>query len=125
MFSAGYGPGGRLRMSDDHAAFRARLHEEARSLTDTAARSASERAPVQLDQQSVGRLSRMDALQVQAMAKAEQVRRDTRLQRVKAALTRLDDGDYGDCLRCGEGIDNKRLDADPAATLCIACARGD
>ena len=112
-------------MSDDHAAFRARLHEEARSLTDTAARSASERAPVQLDQQSVGRLSRMDALQVQAMAKAEQVRRDTRLQRVKAALTRLDDGDYGDCLRCGEVIDNKRLDADPAATLCIACARGD
>jgi DnaK suppressor protein len=58
-------------------------------------------------------------------SKAEQVRRDARLQRVKAALTRLDDGNYGDCLRCGEGIDNKRLDADPAATLCIACARGD
>lgn len=112
-------------MEDDTAVFSARLHAEARVLAATAARSASARAPVQLDQQSVGRLSRMDALQVQAMAKAEQVRRDTRLQRVKAALTRLDDGDYGDCLRCGEGIDDKRLDADPAATLCIACARGD
>ncbi len=112
-------------MEDDTAVFRARLLAEARVLAATAARSASARAPVQLDQQSVGRLSRMDALQVQAMAKAEQVRRDARLQRVKAALTRLDDGNYGDCLRCGEGIDNKRLDADPAATLCIACARGD
>lgn len=80
---------------------------------------------MQLDQQSVGRLSRMDALQVQAMAKAEQVRRDTRLQRVNAALKRLDDDIFGECVRCGEIIDDKRLDADPAATLCIACARGD
>jgi len=112
-------------MEDNTAAFRARLHEEARVLAATAARSASERAPVQLDQQSVGRLSRMDALQVQAMAKAEQVRRDTRLQRVDAALKRLDDGIFGECVRCGEIIDDKRLDADPAATLCIACARGD
>ena len=111
-------------MADDTAAFRARLHEEARGLAATAARSASERAPVQLDQQSVGRLSRMDALQVQAMAKAEQVRRDTRLRQVNAALKRLDDGAFGDCLKCGEIIENKRLHADPAATLCIVCARG-
>lgn len=111
-------------MGDDTAAFRARLHEEARALAATAARTAAERVPVQLDQQSVGRLSRMDALQVQAMAMAEQVRRDTRLRQVNAALKRLDDGMFGDCVRCGEIIEDKRLDADPAATLCIVCARG-
>ncbi len=111
-------------MEPDIAAFRARLHAEADALTETAARSLSERAPVQLDQQSVGRLSRMDALQVQAMAVAEQDRRDVRLQRVRAALARIEDGTFGDCLTCDEPIEAKRLSADPTVPNCIGCARG-
>lgn len=111
-------------MSLDIEACRTRLHQEARDLEDAGARSADERASVQLDQQSVGRLSRMDALQVQAMAKAEQARRERRLQQVRAALARIDDDTYGDCLRCGEPVEDRRLDADPAATLCIGCVRG-
>ncbi len=86
-------------------------------------RSAESREPVTLDQQSVGRLSRMDAMQGQAMAKAAEQRRATEMARIDAALKRIDDGSYGECLRCGEEIDPKRLDLDPAATLCIDCAR--
>ncbi len=111
-------------MSPDIEACRTRLHQEAHDLEEAGARSADERAPVQLDQQSVGRLSRMDAMQVQAMAKAEQARRERRLHQVRAALARIDDGSFGDCLRCGEPIEDRRLAADPAATLCIGCARG-
>lgn len=111
-------------MSSAIDAFRDRLHQEARELIDMGERSAGERAPVQLDQQSVGRLSRMDAIQVQAMAKAEQARREKRLLGVRAALKRIDNGSFGDCLRCEEPIEDKRLAADPATTLCIACARG-
>ena len=110
-------------MSLDLDSFRARLRAEESDLVNAGERSAGERAPVQLDQQSVGRLSRMDAMQVQAMAKAEQARRDRRLQQVRAALKRIDDDSYGDCLRCGEPVEDKRLAADPAATLCISCAQ--
>ena len=100
-----------------------RLREEERELRDASDRSAAERTPVQLDQQSVGRLSRMDALQVQAMAKAEQERRRTRLRRVEMALERIELGDFGYCTQCEEDIEAKRLDADPTVPLCIKCAQ--
>ncbi|WP_137702020.1 TraR/DksA family transcriptional regulator [Marimonas lutisalis] len=79
---------------------------------------------VQLDQQSVGRLSRMDALQNQAMAKATQARRDAEARRLTAALARMDEGEYGYCEDCGEEIARGRLELDPAATRCISCATG-
>ena len=79
--------------------------------------------PVALDQQSVGRLSRMDSLQVQAMDKAQETARQKKLLRIKAALTRLDNGDYGHCVTCDEAISQKRLDLDPSVPLCISCAK--
>jgi DnaK suppressor protein len=78
--------------------------------------------PVELDQTRVGRLSRMDALQNQAMARETERRRQQELLRIDAALQRLSDGSYGECLACGEPIARKRLDLDPSATLCIDCA---
>ena len=81
------------------------------------------RAAVELDQTRVGRLSRMDALQVQAMAQEQQRRRLTEIQRIYAALKRIADGEYGWCLKCGEAISAKRLEADYATPLCVDCAR--
>ncbi len=77
-----------------------------------------------LDQSAVGRLSRMDALQAQAMAKATSTRRAQRRRRIAAALSRMDDGDFGYCTDCGEDIAPARLDLDPTVPSCIACARG-
>ena len=81
-------------------------------------------AIVTLDQQSVGRLSRMDALQGQAMAKATAARRQGRVQQTQNALQRLDEGEYGYCTDCGEDIAPARLKLDPAVSLCISCASG-
>jgi RNA polymerase-binding transcription factor len=78
--------------------------------------------PVALDQQSVGRLSRMDSLQVQAMAQADDVRRVQELRKVEAALARLAANEYGDCVRCGDEIAPARLDKDPATPFCVNCA---
>jgi len=78
--------------------------------------------PVELDQTRVGRLSRMDALQTQAMAKETERRRQQELIRIDTALSRLDDGTYGDCVNCDEPIAEKRLAFDPSALLCIDCA---
>ncbi len=77
---------------------------------------------VKLDQSSVGRLSRMDAMQAQAMSQETNRRRELELQRITAALQRLAAGDYGDCLSCGEPIARGRLEIEPTATQCIACA---
>jgi len=77
---------------------------------------------VELDQSSVGRLSRMDALQGQAMSQERARRRQIELQKIAAALRRIEAGDYGFCVRCGEDIADKRLELDPAAPLCIDCA---
>lgn len=79
-------------------------------------------AVVQLDQTKVGRLSRMDALQAQAMARASGQRRAALLREIGAALRRIDDGCYGECERCETAIDPRRLEADPTARLCIDCA---
>ena len=42
---------------------------------------------------------------------------------VKRALARIEDGTYGECVRCGEEIAPARLEARPEAALCIDCAR--
>lgn len=81
------------------------------------------RAAVELDQSRVGRLSRMDALQGQAMNKAIAERRRNRLARIEAALARLDDGEFGFCLKCGDEITEKRLWLDPAVAVCINCSK--
>lgn len=78
--------------------------------------------PVELDQQSVGRLSRMDALQMQSMAQATKQRREEELQRIDAALKRIEADEYGECLRCGEEIAPQRLELDPSIALCVNCA---
>lgn len=79
---------------------------------------------VTLDQQSVGRLSRMDALQSQAMAKGLQARRDAERVGLRAALDRLDEDEFGFCEDCGEDIAAKRLELNPTVTRCISCASG-
>jgi RNA polymerase-binding protein DksA len=41
---------------------------------------------------------------------------------VKRALTRIENGTYGECVRCGTEIAPKRLQARPEAALCFECA---
>ncbi|MBB5520022.1 TraR/DksA family transcriptional regulator [Amphiplicatus metriothermophilus] len=85
--------------------------------------AADSRKAVELDQQSIGRLSRQDALQQQAMAKAQDARRAHEIRRIDAALKRLAENDYGWCVECGAAVAPRRLEIDPCAELCVACAR--
>jgi len=101
---------------------RKRLEERKADLLSLSDISSDSRDTVALDQQSVGRLSRMDAMQQQKMAEATERQRSAELQRIEAALVRLDDGEYGYCERCGEEIPDKRLAIDPSVGTCVACA---
>ncbi|MDC0993504.1 TraR/DksA C4-type zinc finger protein [Alphaproteobacteria bacterium] len=93
--------------------------DQLKKLSETAKDS---REPVTLDQQSVGRLSRMDAMQQQSMELATEERRQSRLAALAAALRRVKSGDYGYCLKCDDKIAAGRLAVDPAVKLCIDCA---
>jgi DnaK suppressor protein len=77
--------------------------------------------PVTLDQQSVGRVSRIDAIQQQQMAIANQQQAEQLLTSIDMALLRINSGEYGTCLQCDEPIAFARLQAQPYATLCIDC----
>ncbi len=104
------------------AAIKTRLLQLQQQLQGLQETSEAAAGVVELDQTSVGRLSRMDALQGQAMSKETGRRRQLELQKIAAALRRVENGEYGDCLSCDEPIAPKRLALDPAATLCIDCA---
>lgn len=106
------------------AELRHRIETLLTELEDEDTRGQSGQATVELDQQAIGRLSRMDALQNQAMAKAGHARRQVQRTRLKAAIIRIDDGEFGSCEDCGDEIGLGRLKLDPAATRCISCATG-
>ncbi len=109
---------------DDDNAFRQRLCDRLAALGAQNTVNADARNTVVLDQSSVGRLSRMDALQQQAMAKATAQNTAQEIRAIHAALARLDAGEYGYCSDCGEEIARKRLALAPTATKCIGCAGG-
>lgn len=104
--------------------YRQRLLQEREALLQQGEDTSADRRPVELDQQSVGRLSRMDAMQVQAMAKASEQRRQNHLRKIDAALKRIEKDEFGYCVACGEEIAPKRLELDPTVPRCIDCAEG-
>lgn len=106
----------------DGEVYRQRLLDLRAELVALDAMAEEATQPVQLDQQSVGRLSRMDAMLGQQMALETQRRRQQQRQLIDAALRRIEAGDFGDCLACGEPIDPRRLEVDPAQSLCFTCA---
>lgn len=93
---------------------------DAREGADAAVKESAK--PVQLDQARVGRLSRMEEMQAQAIAVAISRRNDIQQTRIKNALKRIEAGEYGICLTCKKPLDRERLDFDPTAFLCAPCA---
>ena len=87
--------------------YRRLLEERLADLQLQSETSSDTRKPVELDQASIGRLSRMDSMQMQAMAQAAERRRQHEIARVKAALKRIEDDEFGYCVACGEAIDPK------------------
>ncbi|MBJ21761.1 MAG: TraR/DksA family transcriptional regulator [bacterium] len=77
--------------------------------------------PVELDPPAVGRVSRIDAIQQQKMIEAHRRAQQSRLQLARSALRRLDEGEFGDCMGCGDEIGRARLEARPESLYCIGC----
>ncbi|MDJ0860860.1 MAG: TraR/DksA C4-type zinc finger protein [Gammaproteobacteria bacterium] len=106
----------------DLSGLRTRLLEQREELLRQSVDHADELKPVELDQARLGRLSRMDAMQSQALSAELQRRREMDLRRIDEALQRMDDGEYGYCVTCGEPINPKRLEIEPMTKQCVRCA---
>ena len=102
--------------------FRKLLQRQRQEILEVLDSGKSAAGTVKLDQTSVGRLSRMDALQSQAMLQEATRRREQSLRDISVALRKIDSGDYGYCEECGEEIAEKRLQFNPAALFCIDCS---
>ena len=112
-----------MRLSDKELqCFKSLLHKQKAELLEVDETGEQAEEVVELDQTRIGRLSRMDAMQAQAMSLETGRRRRQHMIEIDAALERIKSGDYGVCFECDELINPARLAADPAATLCIACA---
>lgn len=111
------------RTDIDLAELTKRLTERRDELLRLATAGTAEHGPIELDQSRIGRLSRMDAMQQQEMAREIGRRRTLEVSRADAALKRIADDEYGYCLSCGEPIAAKRLNLDPTAPICIECAQ--
>jgi DnaK suppressor protein len=108
-------------MMPDTVAFRARLEAELKELEARQARIAEDLAePLNPDSSEQAVEMEDDAaLEGQGALIAKEI------ASVKRALARIEDGTYGECVRCGEDIAPARLEARPEAALCIDCARSN
>ncbi len=106
--------------SDQTERFRQRLLAEQEAIAGLLDRTSTDSRPVDLGL-PIGRLSRMDAMQMQGMAQLNRRQLEVRRERVKVALAALDDGSYGSCRACKGAIDLARLEAQPEVPFCLAC----
>ena len=77
--------------------------------------------PVELDQDSMGHLSRRDAMQAQQKAEEGGRQRKRQIQKIEGALRRIEACEYGKCFVCEEELDACRLSEDPTTTRCMNC----
>ena len=99
---------------------RSAAQAQARSLSaDVAAMiAASEGSNSDDEHDPEGATIAFERAQTQALEQAA----ERRIDAIDAALERLDDGRYGECLACGQPIAPERLAARPTAERCVACA---
>lgn len=103
------------------AEFRDELERQLAKLEKSMAVTDKALETVALDQGAVGRLSRMDSLQSQALAKGLRERESARLGLIQEALRRLDSGTYGVCIVCGGAVAAERLFVFPESGTCARC----
>ncbi|MDH3298023.1 MAG: TraR/DksA family transcriptional regulator [Gemmatimonadota bacterium] len=103
------------------AELRATLAAELTRLEQSMNTTAEGLKPVELDQTAVGRLSRMDELQNQAMTRNLHERQEMKLAGLTQALNRIEDGTYGTCTECGGEIPLARLEVFPETATCMEC----
>jgi DnaK suppressor protein len=113
-----------MMMEEEREQFRAKLNAMQSEIRTISGSAAQDLKPVMLDHTSVGRVSRVDAIQLRQMSQEAARRRQQLLLKVEWALRRIDSGRFGLCFPCEAEIDLRRLNADSTITRCRDCVEG-
>lgn len=106
---------------EQRAQLRQEILAEIESLKHTIASLEESSKPVPPDN-AYGRLSRMEAINSKNISEAGLRSARSRLSRLENALGRVDDEDFGICLKCDRPIPIGRVLLVPESTLCVECA---
>ncbi|KAB1443311.1 TraR/DksA family transcriptional regulator [Pseudodesulfovibrio senegalensis] len=102
--------------------FKEAVHKEMKIIRTEIPRLEKQCEPIAPDA-SLGRLTRMDNIVNQSVAKKQLSNLKTRLRKLEEALRDVDeDEDFGRCVECDEPIPMARLLAMPETRLCVDCA---
>ena len=72
---------------------------------------------------AIGRVSRMDAINNKSVVEAALRKAEEKLNKLKLVLNKVDDADFGICIRCGEPIPIGRVLLMPQSRNCVRCAQ--
>ena len=72
---------------------------------------------------AIGRISRMDAINNKSVNDSALKKAELKLKNLKVAITKIDDSDFGVCIRCKKPIPLGRILLLPQAISCVNCAR--
>ena len=107
--------------SEELASIRHKIVSRINELESILSTNSEDTKPIEPDV-SIGRLSRLDSMQMQQMALEQKRRQEAELQKLQEALKRIEDNSYGTCMVCRQPIMVARLEAQPEAILCVNCA---
>lgn len=91
-----------------------KITEEVKSLEESS-------APVK-PENSIGRISRMDAINNKSVVEASLRNRKRKLSKMQVALSKIGDETFGICSQCKKSINPKRIALMPESDRCVRCA---
>lgn len=71
---------------------------------------------------SIGRISRMDAINNKSINEAALRKAEVKLKNLRSALERIEDEDFGNCAKCKKVIPHQRILLVPQSRFCVNCA---
>ena len=106
----------------DTSEIRRLIEEEIAKTTTKIAEYEEMSSPVSPDD-AIGRVSRMDAINNKSVTEAALRQAKDKLGKLKHALNRVDEPNFGQCARCGKPIPVMRVVLMPQSPYCVRCAR--
>ena len=107
--------------ASDKEAIRAKIGESMEQLNEKIAELKELTKPI-APENAIGRVSRMDAINNKSVNEAALRQAEAKLSKLKLAVGRIDDSDFGKCARCGGDIPIGRLMLLPESRMCVRCA---
>ncbi|MDX1627113.1 MAG: TraR/DksA C4-type zinc finger protein [Fulvivirga sp.] len=108
-------------MTLDKARLKEKIEEEIASTREDISALKDQSSPVS-PENAIGRISRMDAINNKSISEASLRQAEEKLSKLETALAKVDQDNFGICIRCGQPIPAGRLMLLPHSTTCVKCA---